>query len=282
MTIVILTGYSGSGKTSALRYVESRGFYCIDNLPAEMLGHLIHLIEKKTDINKVAIVVDARGKDFLKNINSTLDHLEKKYDLKIIFFDSNLETVTKRFKEMRLPHPLAIKGTIRQGYETEKKLLASLRHRADLVIETSGISVHALKTLLDRCLKIKLGEHFEIQFLSFGYKYGVPQEADFVFDVRVLDNPYFEKSLKTKTGKHVSVAKYIFKDRSAKPFLKKIESFLRDSLKRQQKMGKPFVTIAFGCTGGHHRSVFVVEEMKKRFCRRYKKIKVFHRDLGME
>lgn len=127
-----------------------------------------------------------------------------------------------------------------------------------------------------------MADLFEIRFLSFGYKYGVPQEANFVFDVRTLSNPYFEKSLKTKTGRHVLVAKYILKDRATKPLLKQMEGFLKDALKRHQKKGKPFVTVAFGCTGGQHRSVFVTEEMKKRFRSRFKKIKISHRDLGLE
>lgn len=282
MRIVILTGYSGSGKSTALRYFEEYGFYCVDNLPGQLLRDFVTLITEKDHIDKVAIVIDARGRDFLKNLDSVLDEMSRKHDLKIVFFESGLHEITKRFKESRLRHPLSLKGTIKEGYETEKALLAGLRNRADIVIDSSQLDVHALKILIHKYIKIRRGHGFEIHIMSFGYKYGVPQEADFVFDVRFLNNPFFVKSLKRKTGKNLAVQNYILKDKQTGSFFNRTDRYLRDVLRRHKTKGKPFVTIAFGCTGGKHRSVFVAEKLKSQLKSEFKQVQIYHRDIRVE
>lgn len=282
MRIVILTGYSGSGKSTAIRYFEEYGFYCVDNLPGQMLKDFVQLITEKDHISKVAIVIDARGKDFLKDLDLVLDELAREHDLKIVFFECGLPEVTKRFKESRLRHPLSLTGTIKEGYDTEKTLLSGLRHRADVVIDSSNLNVHALKVLIHKYIRIRKGYGFEIHLMSFGYKFGVPQEADFVIDVRFLNNPYFVKTLRKRTGKNPKVQEYILKDPATLSFFKHTERYLRDVLKRHKVKGKPFVTIAFGCTGGRHRSVFVTEKFKSLLKKGFPQIKTYHRDMALE
>lgn len=281
MKIVIFTGYSGAGKSSALNYVEDEGYYCVDNLPAQMLGDFIKIVGK-TGVEKVAVVIDARGREFMADLESQIDAIKKFHSLSIVFFESDLSAITKRFKEHRLRHPLALKGTVRQGYETEKQLLAALRQRADLVLNTSGLSVHALKSLMQKNILSTRKRQFEAHLVSFGFKHGVPQEADFVFDVRLLINPYFDPTLKRKTGKNTDVGRYILRNKETTPFLKKTFTFMQAMLLEYERKGRPFLTIAFGCTGGKHRSVFVTEWMRKALQAKNKKVRVQHRDIASE
>lgn len=281
MKIVLLTGYSGSGKSSALRFVEESGYYCVDNLPAKLLGDFI-AIARESHIEKVAVVIDARSREFLKGLEGQLAELENKHSLLIVFCEANLEAVTKRFQEHRLRHPLALKGTIQNGYEIEKKFLSGLRQKAHLVLDTSNLSVHSLKTLVQKHILGERNKRLEIHLMSFGYKYGVPQEADIVIDVRPLVNPFFETGLKRKSGKSPQVKKYMMSDATTKMFLKKTADYAEFIVKKYHDQNKPFVTIGFGCTGGRHRSVFMAEEMKKILQARYKKVKVRHRDIGLD
>jgi UPF0042 nucleotide-binding protein len=281
MKIVILTGYSGSGKSSALNSVEERGYYCVDNLPAQMLGDFIDIV-RKSGLEKVAVVIDARGREFMAGMEKRFEDIKKKHSLRVVFFDSDLAAITKRYKEHRLKHPLALKGTVREGYEIEKKLLSVLRHEADLVLDTSKLNVHSLKSLIQKSVLGELSKNFETHLVSFGFKNGVPQEADFVFDVRLLINPYFVPSLKRKTGKSPEVARYIFKSPETAAFLRKTAAFIKDMLREYEKKGRPFLTVAFGCTGGKHRSVFVTEWMRKALQGTAKKVRVHHRDIAVE
>lgn len=281
MKIVILTGYSGSGKSSALGYVEERGYYCVDNLPAQMLGDFVNIV-RKSGLEKVAVVIDARGREFMADVEKRLDEIKKKHALRIVFFESDLAAITKRYKEHRLKHPLALHGTVRDGYEIETKLLGNLRQKADLVLNTSTLNVHSLKSLIQKSVLGERLKDFEAHFVSFGFKHGLPQEADFVFDVRLLLNPYFEPRLKRKTGKSPQVARYILHDKETAPFLKTSASFLKGMLKDYEKKGRPFLTVAFGCTGGKHRSVFVAEWMRKALQGAAKKVRVHHRDIAAE
>lgn len=281
MKIVLLTGYSGAGKSSALRFIEDGGYYCVDNLPAKLLSDFV-AIAKESDIEKVAVVIDARGREFLNGLEEQLLELERKHSLLIVFCEANFESITKRFQEHRLRHPLALRGTIQSGYEIEKKLLVGLRQKAHLVLDTSHMSVHSLKTLVHKHILGSKGEHFEINLMSFGYKYGVPQEADIVIDVRPLINPFFEAALKRKSGKSAQVNAYMFADAGTGTFLKKTAEYLDFVVKKYRDKNKPFVTVGFGCTGGRHRSVFMAEEMKKILQGRYKKVKVLHRDIKLD
>lgn len=281
MKIVLLTGYSGSGKSSALRYIEEHGYYCVDNLPGKLLEQFTQVVHQSKR-EKVAVVIDARGRDFMLDLEKQIDALKKIAKIRIVFFESDLASITKRFSEHRLRHPLSLKGTIKEGFDLEKQLLSSLRQRADLVLNTSGLNVHSLKTWIHKHI---LGEHihkFEVHLTSFGFKYGIPHEVDILIDVRHLINPFFEPSLKRKTGKNQKVKDYILQDTQTKAFLDRTHSYLSYLLKKFKQQSKPFVTIGFGCTGGRHRSVFVAEWMKTNLQEKFKRVKVGHRDILLD
>lgn len=274
--ITLITGYSGSGKTAALRFLEEAGYYCMDNMPAELISSFLKIAERNKKIKKFAIVVDARGKDFMKTLESDLEELERKYRLKIVFFDSSLETVTRRFKESRLKHPLALDGTIKSGYEREQKLLSSLRQHAHMIIDTSAINIHTLKLLIHKKLVKGGRKKFTVNLLSFGFKHGLPEEADLIFDVRFLPNPYFEAKLKKKTGKEASVKNFVFATPKSLSFLNRTRHYIDYIAQEFALSGKDDLTVGVGCTGGKHRSVATVERLRKMLVH---KSTVIHRDV---
>lgn len=278
--IYILTGFSGSGKTTALRYIEELGFYCIDNLPAELLHEFTALIGKNKLIDKIAVVIDARGKDFMSRLEPDLTSLKKKHHLKIIFFDADLAHITKRFKESRLRHPLSLKGSIKDGFVTEKTLLSSLQEFADITISTSNLNPHKLKSIMQKIVLKDQKKVYEINFMSFGFKHGKPEEADIVIDVRFLKNPHFVAKLKNKTGTNTDVQKYVFSDSRCEPFVKKTKSYLDFLIKQYIQEGKSYTTVAFGCTGGRHRSVAIAETLGHLFkAATAHDIRIIHRDI---
>lgn len=282
LQLIILTGYSGSGKSSGLRILENMEFFCVDNLPANLLKAFVDLMIQKRPYEKIAVVIDARGADFLKNLEIDLETIQKKIDLKIIFFEADLDTITNRYKAMRFRHPLALKGTIAEGFKAETKILQTLRQAANLVIDTKQLNIHSLRALIDKYVNPDSHKDFQVCLQSFGYKFGLPQEADIVIDVRSLLNPYFEPSLKGKTGKTKAVQNYILHDAGTKPFLRKTLHYLNYLLKRYRDDGKTFVHIAFGCTGGKHRSVTIIEAIRPLLQRKNIKFTVIHRDLHLE
>lgn len=291
--IILLTGYSGSGKSSGLRILENLGYYCVDNLPARLLKNFIEMVsEKKSQRrsssapeltnSKVAVVVDARGINDMHQLEKDLETIAKKIDLKIIFFAADLETITNRYKALRLRHPLALKGTIQDGYRAESRILAPLRHRANLVIDTNQLNVHSLRALIDKYVHPKKNREFQIYLQSFGYKNGLPPESDLIIDVRCLINPFFEPALKRKTGKTKSVQNYIFDRPESRIFLRKTLHYLNYLLKRYEEDGKNFLHVAFGCTGGKHRSVAIIEVIRPLLQRKNKRFTIVHRDLHLE
>jgi len=276
----IITGYSGSGKTTSLRYIEELGFYCVDNLPAELLQSFMELLNSNHSIEKIAVVIDARGRAFMKTLETDVTKFKQKYDLRVLFLESNLQVITKRYKESRLKHPLSLKGTIKDGYNTERELLNSLRQHSDLIINTSLLNIHALKSVVQKYILRHEYNIFEIHLMTFGFKYGLPFEADIVIDVRFLANPYFVPRLKHKNGHNKEVQNYIFKDKHAALFIQKTKSYLEYLLKRYKAEGKSYVTIAFGCTGGRHRSVAMAEKLVSQLNIGEKnRIQVHHRDI---
>lgn len=278
--LLIFTGYSGSGKSAALRCIEELGYYCVDNLPATLLPHFATLLQSNKAINKIAIVIDARGKDFMKDLSHDLDDLKLKYDLKIIYFDCSLQIITQRYKESRLKHPLSLHGSIKEGYLAELKLLDGLRQQANIIINTSALNVHGLKASVQKYILQQEKKIFEIHIMSFGFKLGLPFEADIILDVRFLDNPYFNADLKNKSGLNAGVKNFILKDSHTKPFLQKTGTYLDYLIHRYREEGKSYVTIAFGCTGGRHRSVMVAEHFKAFFKKKSQvAVKTYHRDL---
>lgn len=276
----ILSGYSGSGKTTALRSIEELGFYCVDNLPADLLDDFYKLLDVNKEINKIAVVIDARGKDFMRSFDHILRGIKKKFDIQILFFDTSLQEVTRRFKESRLKHPLSLQGTIKEGYHAERTILAGIRQHANLVINTTLLNVHSQKSIVQKYVLRNEENAFEIHFMSFGFKFGLPAEADVVIDVRFLDNPFFVPQLKKKTGLDRAVKGFVFKNRQSLLFIKRTKAYLDFLIKKYKDSGKNYVNISFGCTGGRHRSVVVAQELRKHFKNRKKIItKVEHRDI---
>jgi len=251
--LLIISGYSGGGKSVALRYLEEIGFYCVDNLPARLLPLFTSLLLINKNIFKIAIVIDARGKDFMTDLEEDLSFVNKHFETRIIFFDCSLQTIIKRFKERRLKHPIALHGTIIEGYRKEQRLLTHLRQHATLVINTSQLNIHALKFELHKYLLKARDDFFEITLISFGYKFGLPEEADVVIDARLLQNPYFEPKLKKLTGQNKKVQHYIFDNKMGRSFLAKTISFISFLANHFNKASKANLTIAIGCTGGKHR-----------------------------
>lgn len=274
----IITGYSGSGKSSALRFLEEFGFYCIDNLPSQMISSFLDLF-KKNKSKKLAIVVDARSHDFLKNIEEDLAKLRQNYQFKVVFFECTLASITKRFKESRLKHPLADSGDIKQGYLLERKVLQHLHHEADITIDSSDQNVHQLKAQIQKTFGKDQKKSFEVFLTSFGFKHGMPLEADHVIDVRFLPNPYFEPSLRNKTGTSKTVQNFVLKQPQAKDFLKLALPYIKFLITQAKAEGKPFLNIAIGCTGGKHRSVTLVETLSQKLPKTLANYRKAHRDM---
>ncbi len=277
---LIVTGISGSGKTVVSHYLEDMGYYCIDNLPAKLIPSLVDLwLGREVEIQKVALVVDMREPGFLTDFPVVWGQIRKKITPKLIFLDSSDETLLKRFSESRRPHPLAPRKSVMEGIRLERKRLAPIKDMADEVFDTSATSITQIKELLMRRL-IK-GRKQTLQFVavSFGYKYGLPLDSDLVFDTRFLPNPFYIDSLRTKTGRSKPVREYVLQSEEAQEFLKKLFNFVDYLIPRFISEGKSYLTIAIGCTGGRHRSVVIVEELKGYLRKKSYDIKVYHRDI---
>lgn len=286
-TLVILTGLSGSGKTTALDALEDLGFFCVDNLPAKLLFPFLQLVQKKPKradqiIDKVAIIIDARGKTFFRDFDPLIKNLKSKYKTRLLYLESRHDILIQRFSESRRRHPLATKSTISEGINRERKLLVSLRRLADKIVDTSDLNVHELKQLLLSYFHFLVPRKtIHISLISFGYKFGLPIQADLVIDVRFLPNPFFEKSLKKFTGKASNVQRYVLSEVAGRSFLKKIQNLLTFLIHEYKKEGKTYLTVAFGCTGGKHRSVAIVELVKRYLLKKKIPVKVTHRDIRL-
>jgi UPF0042 nucleotide-binding protein len=277
---LIVTGISGSGKTVVSHYLEDMGYYCIDNLPAKLIPSLLDLwLGREVEIQKVALVVDMREQGFLTDFPVVWNQIRKKITPKLIFLDSSDETLLKRFSESRRPHPLAPRKSVIEGIRLERKRLAPIKDMADEVFDTSATSITQIKELLMRRL-IK-GRKPTLQFVavSFGYKYGLPLDSDLVFDTRFLPNPFYIDSLRTKTGRSKPVREYVLQSEEAQEFLKKLFDFVDYLIPKFISEGKSYLTIAIGCTGGRHRSVVIVEELRGYLRKKSYDIKVYHRDI---
>ncbi len=281
--LYILTGYSGSGKTTALRYIEELGYYCVDNLPAKLIPDFFKLILKSTNIHKVALVIDARGRDFMTNIDTVLKKLKSRCSVEVIFFESDLNSIIRRYKESRLKHPLSLTGSIQEGYTAEKKLLEPLRQQARLTINTTHLNVHTLKAAVHKYFLRNELKLFELNVMSFGFKHGTPFEADVVIDVRSLKNPFFVPELKNHTGLNLAVQRFIAKSQGTGTFVKKTAAYLKYLVGEFKRDGRTIITVAFGCTGGKHRSVFVAEKIASLFAGKTRSniVQVKHRDIAV-
>jgi UPF0042 nucleotide-binding protein len=266
LRLIIVTGLSGSGKTTALRVLEDLGFFCIDNLPPALLPKFVELCQASAEISRAALGIDVRGREFLRGYRQArdaIDALGLSRRPEVLFLDSADDVLVRRFSETRRRHPLAGSGDLRDGIRLERDLLGELRDSADALIDTSQLNVHQLKELIIE--RYGAGQRrLAINLLSFGFKYGVPPEADMILDVRFLPNPFFVDELKRLTGTDEPVARYVLAADGTTEFLEHAMRLLDFVLPRYEREGKSYATIGIGCTGGRHRSVVVAEELARR------------------
>ena len=264
---VIVTGLSGSGKTHAVRALEDLGYFCIDNLPTSLLPMMADLATREgAGLDKVAIVVDVREGGFLSQFPRVLRKLRTmpKVNPTLIFLEASHSALVRRFSETRRPHPLAKDRSASEGIEEERKKLNAIRAMADLILDTSNLNAHELRDIFMRMSREgRERAEMVVNVLSFGYKHGVPVDADLVFDVRCLPNPHFVDTLRDLTGRDRAVVRYMRRHTATHEFLDKLTSFLKFVLPQYVQEGKSYLTVAVGCTGGRHRSVMVAEALKK-------------------
>ena len=280
---MILTGLSGSGKTQAIRALEDLGYFCIDNLPTELIPTIAALSSREdTGLGKVAIVVDVRERGFLAEFPRVYRRLkaEPGVNPRLIFLEASDSTLVRRFSETRRPHPLAADRSVSEGIAEERRRLDSIRSMADLILDTSNMTVHELR---DRFMALsrdgRARAEMVVNLVSFGYKNGVPMDADLVFDVRCLPNPHFVERLRGLTGRDAAVVRYMRRSPTTREFIDRLTSFLTFALPQYVQEGKSYLTVAIGCTGGRHRSVMIAETLRKSLARmRDIKVRVQHRD----
>lgn len=281
MNIVIVTGMSGAGKSSALRLFEDMGYYCMDNLPPQLMDPFIDLARKSSDpISKVAVGVDIRGREFFDQLKNMLDKLtDRGAEVSLLYMEAKDEIIIRRYKEKRRPHPLDKMGNIYDGIQREKAVLAPLRRRADLIIDTSALTLGELKRKIDSYYLESQGEGpLLISLTSFGYKHGILLDADLVMDVRFLPNPYYVPSLKGKTGQDPDVKDYVMSSGEAREFLDQFTDLLEFLIPYYIREGKRTLVVGIGCTGGQHRSVALAEMIGEILEKKGNKVKVYHRD----
>jgi UPF0042 nucleotide-binding protein len=280
--IVIITGMSGSGKSTAIRALEDAGFFCIDNLPVLLLPKLTELAGSG-QIERMALVVDVREGIFLKEAPRVLDEVRRAgHQVEVLFLDSSDDSLIRRFSETRRRHPLAPSGTVADGIAAEREELRDLRELADQVIDSSALNVHDLKRMVQARFSPEPATGPSLSVMSFGYRHGVPPQADLVLDVRFLPNPYFVPELKGLTGKNPRVAAYVLEREETRQFLEKVVDLCRFLFPRYQKEGKAYLTVALGCTGGKHRSVAIAAELTRRLQEEIPRIQLWDRDIEKE
>ena len=280
---VILTGLSGSGKTQAIRALEDLGYFCIDNLPIQLISTMAALSTRdNTGLDKVAIVVDVRERGFLAEFPRVYRRLKAQTGLKplLIFLDASDSAIVRRFSETRRPHPLAADRSVSEAIAEERRRLDVIRAMADLILDTSNMTVHELRRrFMEMSRDGRPRADMVVNVVSFGYKNGVPMDADLVFDVRCLPNPFFVDRLRGLTGRDPAVVRYMRRNVATREFLDRLTSFLRFALPQYVQEGKSYLTVAIGCTGGRHRSVMIAEALRKSLAGvKGVKLRVQHRD----
>lgn len=278
ISTIILTGLSGSGKTVALNAFEDNGFFCVDNLPVSLIETFLNLSNRTPAIYRVAIGIDIREQKFLTDFSDTISALRKKLRFEIIFLEASYDVLVRRFKETRRPHPLGYKD-LKRALNKEASLLAPIRQEADKIIDTSAMNPHELRRLITESYINKGPKEMAVNLISFGYKYGIPLEADLLFDVRFLPNPHFIDELKEHPGTSPKVKNFVLSQRDTKQFLNKLQPLLNHLLPLYRKEGRSYLTIGIGCTGGRHRSPAISEELKQILKKQKIDISVTHRDL---
>ncbi|MEE0797801.1 MAG: RNase adapter RapZ [Anaerovoracaceae bacterium] len=283
MEVVIITGLSGAGKTKAADWFEDKGYYCIDNMPPALIRNFIDLaMTGKRRIEKAAFVVDIRGGQFFGDLKEMMVSMEDdiNIDFKILFIEASDETLIRRFNEARRSHPLASGLMTREAIQKEREELTELRNHANFVIDTSSLKVAELNSELDKFFGTKTKhDSFVLNIMSFGYKHGMPLEADWVVDVRFIPNPYYVSSLKKLTGNNKKVAQYVLRQDVTKEFVNRFREIITRLVPAYVKEGKYSLTIAFGCTGGQHRSVTLANEFYRIFTAEGWRVTLEHREL---
>lgn len=282
--IVVVTGLSGSGKTTVVKALEDLGYFCLDNMPIVLLPKFLELrISSASEISKVAVVIDTRAGEFLEQAPSLIKSLKADgYQIKVVFLECEDSVLLRRFSETRRTHPLARGRPLLEGISLERKLLAELRAMADLVIDTSTYNVHELKDAIQSTLEVTSYERLQLVIQSFGYRYGVPSNSDLVMDVRFLPNPYFVEGLRDRTGQDKEVADFVLQRPETKEFMSRFLDLVGWLLPLYVKEGKSYLTISIGCTGGRHRSVAIVEFLAESFRDSQYRVNVLHRDILKE
>ena len=278
---VVVTGLSGSGKSTALKVLEDLGYYCIDNLPVALLPKFVELWQSsREDVSRVALGIDVRERRFLHDFPHVFDELRAAgAEPEVIYLDASDDVLVRRFSETRRPHPAAEGGSVADGIRREREALRELRALATRIIDTSAFTVHELRAALRALLETADTGTMTISLVSFGYKHGLPGDADLALDCRFLPNPFFVEELRPKTGMDPDVAAYVLERPDAQEFLTHVLALLAFTLPRYQREGKSYLTIAIGCTGGRHRSVVLVEELRRRLAALGNRVLARHRDL---
>jgi UPF0042 nucleotide-binding protein len=278
--LIILTGISGAGKASALKAFEDLGYHCVDNLPLELLPQFAAIVGKSTEVERAAIVMDVREGSTLDRLPEILKSVKKLLQVRVVYLDAQDAALVRRYSETRRPHPLGQSETVWRSIVEERQLLDPIRNVADTLIDTSNFNVHELRAdVLDRFGHEKQTKRLLVSCLSFGFKNGVPLDADMVFDVRFLPNPHFVPEFRKKTGLDPKVAAYVRGFPQTREFLNRVTKLMLYLLPHYVEEGKSYLTVAFGCTGGQHRSVMMAEELGKRLRKAGYQVKALHRDI---
>jgi UPF0042 nucleotide-binding protein len=284
MYLLIVTGLSGAGKSLALRCLEEQGYFCVDNLPSSMLKEFVRLCKNADPaIQKAAVTIDSRESLLSRSsssITDAFDTLDAPFE--ILFLDARDDVLKKRYNEVRRRHPLGESGDANTGVKRERVFLQPLRNRANYILDTSDIKPKDFPGMIAKVLPEFESKTFTLLFCSFGYKRGVPVDADFVLDMRFLPNPFYVEELRPLSGMDAPVQEYVFSQKFVPEFLKGIENMLTEMIPLYIEQDKHILRVCFGCTGGRHRSVAAAEEMAKRFAGKGMNIRVYHRDLGCE
>jgi UPF0042 nucleotide-binding protein len=278
----MVTGMSGAGKSSALKMLEDAGYFCVDNLPIQLIYKFVQLTYNGTEkFDKVALGVDIRSGQALEELDKVLERMKSEdYPYEILFLDAGDDVLVKRYKETRRIHPLSGTGRVEQGIETERERLEFIKRKADIIIDTSQLLIRELKTQIDKIYTLNEKYHnFFITILSFGFKYGIPMDSDLVFDVRFLPNPFYDQTLKYQTGNDQPVRDYVMNSNMAGAFLNKLEDMIAFLIPNYIIEGKNQLVISIGCTGGKHRSVTLANELAARIGTLEYGLKVEHRDI---
>jgi UPF0042 nucleotide-binding protein len=278
--LVIITGLSGSGKGTVLKVLEDLGFYSVDNLPIELIPKFAELTQDSSNIRRAALVIDIREGVTLSQFPKMFRAIKRRLPVRLVFLEAEDDTIVRRFSETRRPHPLGSDVTVAEGVQTERERLSPIRALADHIVDTSKFTVHELRDLIQETFAgAREQSKMMISVVSFGFKHGVPSDADLVFDVRFLPNPNYIPEFKPLTGKNSRVARYIRGYPQTREFLDRISDLLLFLLPHYVREGKSYLTIAFGCTGGQHRSVMMAAEVRKRLTAEGYRVKESHRDM---